>query len=159
VTPVGKAGLLLGKLIPYALLGFGESLLVLTVMTYGFGVPIRGDLGLLLAMCALFLACGLGLGLLVSTIAETQVSAIQLAFLIMLPSVLLSGFVFPRAQMPYPIYIASFAIPVTYFVEIVRGIVLRGADLRDILPYAAGLLTCGVVILSLSLLRFRKQVG
>jgi ABC transporter DrrB family efflux protein len=159
VTPVGKAGLLLGKLIPYAILGFCETLLVLVVMTYGFSVPIQGDLILLLSMAAIFLACGLGLGLLVSTIAQTQVAAIQLAFLIMLPSVLLSGFVFPRAQMPYPIYLATFAVPVTYFVEIVRGIVLRGADARDILPYGAGLITCGVVIFTLSLARFRKQVG
>jgi ABC transporter DrrB family efflux protein len=159
VTPVGKAGLLLGKLIPYALLGFCETLLVLVVMTYGFSVPIRGDLTLLLTMSAVFVACGLGLGLLVSTVAETQVSAIQLAFLIMLPSVLLSGFVFPRAQMPYLVYLFTFAVPVTYFVEIVRGIVLRGADARDLLPYAAGLIACGIVIFTLSLTRFRKQVG
>lgn len=159
VTPVGKGGLLLGKLIPYAILGFAETLLILAVMTYGFGVTIEGNLILLLGMSALFLLCGLGLGLLVSTIAQTQVSAIQLAFLIMLPSVLLSGFVFPRSQMPFPIYLITFAIPVTYFVEIVRGIVLRGADWLDILPYALGLAACGIVILGLSLARFRKQVG
>lgn len=159
VTPVGKGGLLLGKLIPYAILGFAETLLVLSVMTWGFGVPIEGNLLLLLGMSALFLLCGLGLGLLVSTIAQTQVAAIQLAFLIMLPSVLLSGFVFPRSQMPFPVYLATFSVPVTYFVEIVRGIVLRGADGFDILPYATGLAACGAVILGLSLARFRKQVG
>src|SRR5262245_1325785 len=159
VTPVGPLGLLLGKLIPYALLGFGECLLVLTVMTYGFGVPIQGDLGLLLLMCALFLACGLGLGLLVSTIAQTQVSAIQLAFLIMLPSVLLSGFVFPRAQMPYPIYLLSFAIPVTYFVEILRGVVLRGADLADLMPSVQGLTIVTAVVLAVALARFKKQLA
>src|SRR5215510_2816219 len=102
-------------------------------MTWGFGLPIEGNLLLLLGMSLLFLMCGLGLGLLVSTIAQTQVAAIQLAFLIMLPSVLLSGFVFPRSQMPFAVYLVTFAVPVTYFVEIVRGIVLRGADALDIL--------------------------
>ena len=77
----------------------------------------------------------------------------------MLPSVLLSGFVFPREEMPLPIYLASFAIPATYFVEILRGIVLRGADLRDLLPQAIGLTACCVTVLSLSVARFHKQLG
>ena len=77
----------------------------------------------------------------------------------MLPSVLLSGFVFPRAQMPLPIYLVTFAIPVTYFLEILRGVVLRGADFFDLLPHLAGLVMCTVVIFTLSLARFRKQLG
>ena len=77
----------------------------------------------------------------------------------MLPSVLLSGFVFPREEMPFPIYLASFAIPVTYFVEILRGIVLRGADLRDLLSQVLGLTTCCVIVLSISVARFRKQLA
>jgi ABC transporter DrrB family efflux protein len=159
VTPVSRTGLLLGKLVPYAGLGFGEMVLVLVVMVYGFQVPIRGDLLLLLSLSILFLVCGLGLGLLVSTLAKTQLAAIQFAFLIMLPSVLLSGFMFPRAQMPFPIYIATFAIPVTYFLEVLRGVVLRGADFTDLWPHVVGLLCCGMVIFGLSLARFRKQLG
>jgi ABC transporter DrrB family efflux protein len=159
VTPVSRTGLLLGKLVPYAGLGFGEMVLVLVVMVYGFQVPIRGDLLLLLSLSILFLVCGLGLGLLVSTLAKTQLAAIQFAFLIMLPSVLLSGFMFPRAQMPFPIYIATFAIPVTYFLEVLRGVVLRGADLTDLWPHVVGLLCCGLVIFGLSLARFRKQLA
>jgi ABC transporter DrrB family efflux protein len=158
VTPVGQAGLLLGKLAPYALLGFVETLIILCVMVYGFGVPIQGDLTLLVLLASLFIVCGLALGLLVSTLARTQVAAIQFAFLIMLPSVLLSGFMFPRAQMPFPIYLATFAIPVTHFLEILRGIVLRGADLTDLLPHLIGLTLCTVGILALSLARFRKQL-
>src|SRR5690606_34703651 len=104
VTPVGRAGLLFGKVVPYALIGFVETLIVLTVMVYFFGVPIRGSLALLLGLSMLFLICALGLGLLVSTIAKTQLEAIQIAFVIMLPSVLLSGFIFPRSQMPDLIY-------------------------------------------------------
>ena len=159
VTPVSKTGLLAGKLVPYAALGFGEMVLVLLVMVFGFGVAIQGNVALLLLLSVLFLICGLGLGLLVSTLAGSQLTAIQFAFLIMLPSVLLSGFIFPRAQMPLPIYLLTFAIPVTYFLEVLRGIVLRGADLQDLWPQIGGLLACGTAIFGLSLLRFRKQLG
>jgi ABC transporter DrrB family efflux protein len=159
VTPVGKAGLILGKLAPYAVLGSIEALLVMTVMVYVFQVPINGSLPLLLSLSLLFLVCGLGLGMLVSTLASTQLQAIQFAFLIMLPSVLLSGFMFPRSQMPTPIYIITFGIPVTYYLEILRGVVLRSADLADLLPHAMGLVICCVVIIGVSLTRFRKQLA
>jgi len=159
VTPVGRAGLLLGKLVPYALVGLLETLIVLTVMVFIFGVPIHGSLWLLLSLSSLFVVCALALGLLVSTIAKTQLEAMQFAFLLMLPTVLLSGFVFPRAEMPLPIYLVSFGIPATYFVEILRGIILRGADFADLLPQAIGLAICCIVILTLSLVRFRKQLN
>ncbi|MEQ9071369.1 MAG: ABC transporter permease, partial [Gimesia chilikensis] len=158
VTPVSKSGLLLGKLVPYAMIGFVETLIVLTVMVFLFGVPIHGNLWELLTLSLLFLICGLGLGMLVSTIAQTQLQAVQFAFLIMLPSVLLSGFMFPRSQMPLPIYLFTFIIPVTYFLEILRGIVLRGAGITDLLPYFTGLSLCCVVILAVSLKRFQKQL-
>ena len=159
VTPVSRAGLLLGKLVPYALVGLVEVLIVLTVMIYLFGVPVRGSMFLLIALSALFIVCSLGLGLLVSTLAKTQVEAMQFAFIIMLPSVLLSGFMFPRSEMPWPIFVATHAIPVTYFIEILRGIVLRSADLFDLLPWIGGLTLCCVVILTLSITRFRKQLA
>lgn len=159
VTPVGRTGLLLGKLVPYALVGFVETLIVLVVMVYAFGVPIQGSLTLLLVLSTLFLVSALGLGLLVSTLAKTQVEAMQFAFMIMLPSVLLSGFAFPRAEMPSPIYEATFLLPATYFIEILRGIVLRGADLVDLLPWVVGLTICCWVILMLSIVRFRKQLS
>lgn len=158
VTPVGRAGLLLGKLTPYAIVGFVEVLIVLTVMVNVFQVPIRGDLGALLGLSVLFLLCGLGLGLLVSTLARTQLAAIQFAFLIMLPSVLLSGFMFPRSEMPLPIYLVTFAIPVSYYLEILRGVVLRGAGFADLLPHIAGLAICTTIIFGVSLVRFRKQL-
>lgn len=159
VTPVGRSGLLLGKLIPYAVIGCLETLIVLSVMVYVFGVPIRGDLTLLFLLSALFIVCALGLGLLVSTLATTQVEAMQFAFMIMLPSVLLSGFVFPRAEMPTVIYWATYALPATYFIEILRGIVLRGADFADLFPWVAGLAVCCLVILTASVTRFRKQIA
>jgi len=159
VTPVGRVGLMLGKLAPYALVGFVETLIVLTLMVYVFGVPINGSLFLLMTLACLFLVCSLGLGLFVSTIAKTQVSAMQFAFMLMLPSVLLSGFMFPREEMPLPIYLVTFCIPVTYFIEILRGVVLRGSDLIDLAPHVFGLSICCLVILSLSVMRFRKQLA
>lgn len=159
VTPVGRSGLLLGKLCPYALVGTVEMLIVLSVMRFVFGVPIHGNLWLLMGLSSFFIVCALGLGLLVSTLATTQVEAVQFAFIIMLPSVLLSGFMFPREQMPAPIYALTFALPATYFIQILRGIVLRGADLSDLMPPVAGLSLCCLVILILSLTRFRKQLA
>ena len=158
VTPVGRSGLLLGKLAPYALVGFIETMLVLTLMVYLFGVPIHGSLFLLLGLSLLFLVCALALGLLISTLAKTQLGAMQTAFLVMFPSVLLPGFMFPRSEMPLPIYVLTFGIPATYFLEILRGIVLRGADFKDLLPHVAALATCTTVILGLSLGRFHKQL-
>ena len=141
------------------MVGFIETLIVLTAMVYIFGVPIRGSLGLLLGLSTLFLLCALGLGLLISTLANTQVAAIQFAFIVMLPSVLLSGFVFPRSEMPLPIYLITFLIPVTYYLEILRGVVLRGADLADLLGPVFGLTVCMIAILGLSIARFRKTVS
>ncbi len=158
VTPVGRTGLLLGKLIPYAMVGYVEMLIVLSVMVYLFGVPINGNLALLLTLSLLFLICSLGLGLLVSTLAKSQIEAMQFAFVIMLPSVLLSGFVFPRSEMPAPIYAVTFLIPVTYFIEILRGIVLRGADFADLIIPTLCLTACCVVILTLSVVRFHKRL-
>ncbi len=143
---------------PYAVVGVAETLIVLSVMVFVFAVPIQGSLVLLLALSSLFVVTSLGMGLFVSTVTRTQLQAMQFAFLIMLPSVLLSGFVFPRADMPGSIYLATFAIPATYYVEILRGIVLRGADITDLAPSVAGLSVCCVAILGLSVTRFRKQL-
>lgn len=158
VTPVGRAGLLFGKLVPYALMAFGEMLIVLTAMVAIFRVPIQGNLGLLLLLSWLFIITVLGLGLLISTIARTQLEAMQVAFLVMMPSVLLSGFMFPRSEMPLPIRALTYLLPVTYFVEILRGVILRGADFVDVSPDVAGLAICCALILTLSITRFRKQL-
>ncbi len=141
------------------LVGFVALLTVLAVMIYVFGVNIRGSISLLLALSMLFMVCSLGLGLLVSTVAKTQLEAVQFAFVIMLPSVLLSGFVFPRSEMPLPIYLVTFAIPATYYIEILRGVVLRGADFIDLVPWVVGLTICGVVVLTLSVMRFQKRLS
>ncbi|MEK6642837.1 MAG: ABC transporter permease [Planctomycetota bacterium] len=158
VTPVGRAGLMFGKLVPYALMAFGELLIVLTMMMVVFDVPIHGSLALLLAWSSLFIVTALGLGLFISTIAKSQLQAMQFSFLVMLPSVLLSGFMFPREEMPTILYLVGFLLPVTYYIEILRAVILRAADAVDVLPAVCGLAACCIVILGLSLTRFRKQL-
>lgn len=158
VTPVSRSGFMLGKLLPYTILAFGTLLMVLFLMTTLFGVRINGSLLLLMVLATIFILTALGLGLLVSTLARMQVQAIQFTFMLMMPSVLLSGFIFPRSEMPFIIYLISCVLPVTYFIEILRGIVLRGAELRALLPHIFGLLSCLVVVLGLSLMRFKKQL-
>ena len=159
VTPVGRVGLILGKLIPYAMLGSIEALIVLCVMTYVFGVPIAGSILLLALLAGLFLVCSLGLGLFVSTLAKTQLGAMMFAFAIMIPSILLSGFVFPRSEMPEIVYPLTMVIPATYFIETLRGIVLRGAGLLDLTGPIFGLIVCTLVVLTLAITRFRKQLS
>ncbi|HOC93404.1 MAG TPA: ABC transporter permease [bacterium] len=158
-TPLSRGGLMLGKLLPYAFVGFFEICVVLTLMRFVFGVRVNGDVGLLLLMCFVFLFTALGLGLLISTVAKNQAQAMQMALLVMLPSVLLSGFVFPRESMPAIIYYFSFLIPLTYFIEILRGIILRGADLMSLWSQSLALAVYGAAILSVSALRFSKKLS
>ena len=159
VTPVRPFGLMLGKLVPYGLIGIVETLTVLTVMRLIFDVPINGSLLLLLALSILFLFTALAIGLLISTKAQSQMQALQLAWLIMLPSVLLSGFMFPRDSMPVIMRVIGYLVPATHFMEIIRGIVLRGATFFDLLPEVATLTLMGIVLLALSAFRFRKKLA
>lgn len=159
VTPVRPFGLMLGKLVPYGLIGIVETFTVLTVMRLVFDVPINGSLLLLLSLSILFLFTALAIGLLISTKAQSQMQALQFAWLIMLPSVLLSGFMFPRDSMPVVMRIIGYLVPATHFMEIIRGIVLRGATLVDLLPEVLTLIFMGLVLLVLSALRFRKKLA
>jgi ABC-type multidrug transport system permease subunit len=159
VTPVRPFGLMIGKLVPYGLIGIIETCTVLAVMRLVFDVPINGSLLLLLALSVLFLFTALAIGLLISTKAQNQIQAFQLAFLIILPSVLLSGFMFPRDSMPQVMRAIGFMIPATHFLEIIRGIVLRGATLIDLAAEVITLAVMGLVLLILSAFRFRKKLA
>ena len=159
VTPVRPFGLMLGKLVPYGLIGIVETVTVLTVMRLVFDVPIKGSVLLLLLLSILFLFTALAIGLLISTKAQSQMQALQLAWLIMLPSVLLSGFMFPRDSMPVVMRFIGYLVPATHFMEIIRGIVLRGATLVDLLPEVLTLILMGLVLLVLSAFRFRKKLA
>lgn len=158
VTPVRPFGLMLGKLVPYGLVGIFETCTVLAVMRFIFDVPITGSIVLLLSLSIIFLFTALAIGLLISTVAQNQMQALQLAWLIMLPSVLLSGFMFPRDSMPVVMRVIGSLVPATHFIEIIRGIVLRGAMLRDLLSEVGILSVMGLVLLVLSALRFRKKL-
>lgn len=158
VTPVSRGALILGKLLPYAVIGMLQTVFVLALMRYVFGVPIAGDVLLLLTLSVLFLLPSLAMGILISTVAVNQAQAMQIGMLIMIPSILLSGFVFPRETMPLPIYALTFGIPVTYYIQILRGIVLRGAGLTALWPQTAALAVFTVVLVAASGLRFQKRV-
>lgn len=159
VTPVRPFGLMLGKLVPYGLIGIVETFTVLTVMRLVFDVPIKGSLPLLIVLSILFLFTALAIGLLISTKAQSQMQALQLAWLIMLPSFLLSGFMFPRDSMPVVMQVIGYLVPATHFMEIIRGIVLRGATFTDLLPEVVTLVVMGVILLILSAFRFRKKLA
>ncbi len=158
VTPIRPAELMAGKTIPFVLLGFVDVLLILLVATMWFGVPLRGSLLLLFALAAVFLLTTLGLGLFISTVSHTQQQAMMTAFFIILPSILLSGFIFPIENMPRPIQWVTYLIPLRYFLNIVRGIFLKGVGLEVLWADALALLTIGLAVFLLASLRFTKRM-
>jgi ABC-type multidrug transport system permease subunit len=157
-TPVGSWGLLLGKIAPYGLIAIIETCLVLTLMVVAFQVPIAGSMLLLAGLSLLFLLTALSMGVIISTIASTQMEAMQLSFLILLPSILLSGFVFPIQSIPQPIQTMTYLIPARYFIEILRGIILRGADLSALWPEAVALMVYTAALLVLGAARFKRRL-
>src|SRR5215467_2035860 len=127
VTPVKPMGLLLGKLLPYLVIGFFELILILIFMRFAFQVPIHGSVFLLAILSLPYIFVSLSLGILISSKANTQSEAMQLAFLTILPSIFFSGYIFPRETMPKFFYAISYFVPASYFINITRGIILRGA--------------------------------
>ncbi|MCI0586726.1 MAG: ABC transporter permease [Planctomycetes bacterium] len=158
VTPISRTGLMAGKLLPFAGIGAVAAVVVYGAMVVVFRVPIRGNLATLGGLTVVFLFTSLALGLVVSTLARTQLHAMLVSMGIMLPSILLSGFAFPRESMPDPIYVLGFALPATYFVSILRGVVLRGATFVDVLPQSIPLAAIGVGLFALGVARFRKRL-
>ncbi len=158
VTPVSRLGLMIGKLVPYCVIGIAEVVFLLTIMRFLFQVPITGSLLLLAVFSMIFIFTVLGFGLLISTFADNQIQALQYSFVILLPSVLLSGFMFPLENMPYAVYLIGRIVPVTYFIEILRGIILRGAGLSELWTQGLVLAGMGLALLSVSTLRFRKTL-
>jgi ABC-2 type transport system permease protein len=158
VTPVKPMGLLLGKIAPYMILGFGELCLILTAMRFAFQVPIHGNVFLLLLLSIPYIFVSLSFGTLLSTRANSQAEAMQMAFLIFLPSIFFSGYIFPRENMPLPFYIFSFFVPATYMVNITRGIILRGAGIVHLWRDALVLVAMGCGLLLIAAKRFQKKV-
>ena len=159
VTPLGRFELILGKLLPYALVGFIDVLLVMAVAVFWFEVPMRGSIGLLLGGSMVYLLCTLGLGLFVSTISATQQQAMMTAtFFFLVPMVYLSGFIFPIENMPRIIQWLTALIPLRYFLVIVRGIFLKGVGLDVLWPQFAALGAWGITVIALAAARSRKRV-
>jgi ABC-2 type transport system permease protein len=159
VTPIKPYQLILGKLIPFTLIGFVDILFVISVARFWFGIPIRGSIPLLFGLSGLFILTTLGLGLLVSTIARSQQQAMLIAaFFFMFPFMLLGGFAFPIANMPQAVQVITYIIPIRYFLVIVRGIFLKGSGFAELWVQAVPLLIIGVSILVLSVLRFHKKL-
>jgi ABC-2 type transport system permease protein len=159
VTPIRSWQLLVGKLFPFAVIGFIQALLVTAVTVWGFEVRLAGSFLLLMGLTMLFVLSTLGLGLLVSTIAQNQQQAMMgAAFVLMIPMIYLSGLLFPIENMPRAIQYVTYAIPVRYYAEILRGIFLRGSGMEVLWPQALVLLVMGVSIMTVAALRFRKRL-
>ena len=158
VTPASPVAVVLGKLLPYLALAFLQLLFVLALMVFVFRVPIHGNLALLLALAVVYLFALLALGLLVSSWARTQMEAIQIAQMFLLPSIMLSGYIFPLSSLPAPLRWLSQVLPATHFIAIARGIIIRGAGFMDLWVNAAALLVIAAVLVAGSTRAFHKTI-
>lgn len=158
VTPIRSWELILAKIIPYILVSFADTVLILVLGTLMFGVPIRGSLLILFAMTGLYLLPTLGYGLLISTVARTQQQAQLMVMPIMLPAMMLSGFIFPISSLPLVLQYVADLLPTTYFIYIMRAVVVKGVGLDLIIPQTIALSIFAVVLLGLAMWRFRKNL-
>lgn len=159
VTPVRPTEVMIGKMLPYVGVGLIITTTILSAAHFVFGVPIRGNVVTLYVLTLLFLTVCLGIGLFASTIASTQQQASQIVMFFAAPSILLSGFIFPRETMPWPIHALGNIIPLTYFVKIIRGIVLKGLGIADLWPQILPLVAMAAGILFLSVRNFQKRLS
>ncbi|MGQ9824115.1 MAG: ABC transporter permease [Desulfotomaculales bacterium] len=159
VTPVRPFELMVGKIVPNILLGYAQITVALLVGSLVFHVPIRGSLLELYLLTLFFITACLGLGILISTVAQTQMQAFQMSFFVMLPSIMLSGFLFPREAMPVIIQYIGNLLPLTYYLVIIRGIVLKGIGFAYLVPQVASLLVFSVLLLAVSIARFKKKIA
>jgi ABC-2 type transport system permease protein len=157
VTPIDPLGLMLGKLAPYLFVGVFEMAMILLAMRFGFGVPIRGSLVFLFVMALVYLFALLSMGLAISTRAQTQAQAQQMAQMFLLPSIFLSGYIFPAPGLPFVLRWIGRLLPATHMIEIMRGVVLRGAGPTQLWPNVAALLGISVVMVAVSVRNFSKR--
>jgi len=158
VTPVKPLELIIGKVAPYVFIAFLNVLEVLGLGVFWFGVPIKGNLGLLLGVSAIFLLTSLGIGIFISSVANTQQEAMLLTFLTMFPSIFLAGFFFPIEAMPGWLQALTYIIPLRYMLVIIRGIILKGVGLQILRQEVLALIVFGVAIMLLAASRFRKKL-
>jgi ABC-2 type transport system permease protein len=158
VTPINRTSLMLGKIVPFLLVGYVQMTVILLLGRLVFDVPIRGSVPLLYVIAFPFIVGCLGLGLFFSTLVRTQAQAMQAGFLFIMPNILLCGFMFPRAAMPLLAQWLGLALPLTYFLEVLRGILLRGVGLDALWPELLALIAFAVIIVTLSVRRFHKTL-
>ena len=158
VTPLTRGEIMLGKIAPYVLVGYVQMTAVLLIGRLVFNVPIRGSLWLIYAESMLFIIGNLGLGLFISTLARTQAQAMQVSYFFVMPNILLSGFMFPREGMPIIPREIGLVFPLTYYLQVLRGIVLKGVGLKELWPQPLALVGFALLYFTFSVRRFRKSL-
>ena len=158
VTPITRTSLMLGKVLPFVLVGYVQMTVILTLGRLVFNVPLRGSLPLLYLAAVGFIGANLAIGLWLSTLVRTQAQAMQAGFLFLLPNLLLSGFMFPREAMPEPAQWIGAALPLTYFLQVLRGILLKGVGIEALWRQMALLMGFAVLFITLAVRRFHKTV-
>lgn len=159
VSPVRNVELMVGKILPYVIIGYVQMTLILAIAGVVFDVPLKGSLSLLYALSFVFIAANLAIGLFFSTLARTQQQAMQMSFFFLLPNILLSGFMFPFAAMPAPAQWLAEALPLTHFLRIVRAIVLKGSGLGEVAGELLAMTAILAVLVAVASLRFSKKLG
>ena len=159
VSPLSRAGLMLGKLVPYLCIGMAMAVILFVIMRFVFDVPIVGNVVGMMFSTLVYVFALLSLGLLVGTKAENQMQALQMSMVFLLPSVFFSGFIFPRETMPWIFYALGALFPTTYFIALMRAIILRGAHLFEYWPNLAILIIMSILLFVFCALRFRKKVA
>ncbi|MEP6709699.1 MAG: ABC transporter permease [Verrucomicrobiota bacterium] len=159
VSPLSRWGLMLGKLMPYLCIGMLMAFLLFAIMRFVFAVPIAGSVVAMIFSTLVYVFALLSLGLLVATKAENQMQALQMSMTFILPSVFFSGFIFPRETMPWIFYAIGAVLPTTYFISLMRAIILRGATFLEYLPALVILMVMSVLLFCICALRFRKKIG
>ncbi len=159
VSPLSRWGLMLGKLVPYLCIGMTMAMILFALMHFMFHVPIAGSVIAMIFATLVYVFALLSLGLLVATKAENQMQALQISMTFMLPSVFFSGFVFPRETMPWIFYALGAILPTTYFISLMRAIILRGAHLFEYWPHLVILIIMSVLLFAFCALLFRKKIG
>ena len=159
VTPMKSYELMLGKIIPYVFVGLVQASVALMVGILVFDLPIRGNLIELFLYTILFIVASLSLGILISNFSKTQMQAMQMSFFVFLPSVLLSGFMFPREAMPEFFFQLGRILPLTFYLQIMRGIVLKGVGIKALWPQVGALLLYSSIVLTISVVKFKKKLA
>lgn len=158
VTPMKSWELMLGKIIPYILVGYIQMTVALLVGILVFDLPVRGSIFLLYVLTSFFLLASLGLGILISTLSATQMQAMQMSFFVIMPSFLLTGFMFPRESMPWLFNVLGNLFPLTFYLQILRGIILKGIGLNMLWMPTLSLLLFIAIVLLLSIKKFKKKL-